>query len=690
MGILVKKKYPMPTAAEQLPGETGEGLRGARFWAAFLLGLFGAAIIWLLAPYHNVILAGGYIADDYNAPAVLLVLFFMVLVAGPLLGKLHPALNLSYPQRALILIMLLAGATLSSSGLLRFLPYSLAHEGYTVSYSRYDEDALATANLPPALFPIAMEYAPPDAEVVRDFKTQLPQGRPVPWRAWLRPSFAWLGLMFPFWLMSIGLAGVCYRQWRDMQRMQFPLMKIQREFIAPAPHGRSLPAIFYEPWLWAGAAAVFAIHLVNGSHVYFPLMVPEIPLRWNLASLFADPPWSYLPGFLKEGQIFFIFIGVAYFMSNRAGFSIWFFMFAQGLYATAGQIYAPPFNWTEPIDHRIGAMIVVSASVILLGWRHWVQIIHSLLLRPWRPIDDPQLARDCWFAFLMLLGLLGMFAWQLWAGTQPLWALVNILLALMYCLTLCRVFAETGIPLFGIFAHPFGHVLSLAPVRWIAPATAWVTGAFAGMIGETSRMSVAVMSTHILSLDPSQRPQAQMRLSRLIVLLLLLSFFFCGAAHLYFAYHHSYNMASLPGPLEPRGSIYLSEARLFVEDVQKDAWTQRPTTYSRPAHIAFGAAASLVLQWLCIRVPWWPLHPMGFIVAWSFYAFQLQFSVLIGWLMRTALVFFGGSRLYAKGRTFFLGLILGEVLAGLFWLLITLLLVALGESPRPIGLFPYR
>jgi hypothetical protein len=84
----------------------------------------------------------------------------------------------------------------------------------------------------------------------------------------------------------------------------------------------------------------------------------------------------------------------------------------------------------------------------------------------------------------------------------------------------------------------------------------------------------------------------------------------------------------------------------------------------------------------------WPFHPLGFLMAYSYPMQVLWFSVFVGWLAKVVLTRLGGSDALRKARALFIGLILGEVGAAAFWLLVSLLLNAMGMTYHKVVLFP--
>ena len=60
------------------------------------------------------------------------------------------------------------------------------------------------------------------------------------------------------------------------------------------------------------------------------------------------------------------------------------------------------------------------------------------------------------------------------------------------------------------------------------------------------------------------------------------------------------------------------------------------------------------------RFAWWPLHPVGYLVAGSFGLFRLWLPIFVTWLIKSLLLRYGGMSAYQKARPFFFGLIMGE------------------------------
>jgi hypothetical protein len=95
-----------------------------------------------------------------------------------------------------------------------------------------------------------------------------------------------------------------------------------------------------------------------------------------------------------------------------------------------------------------------------------------------------------------------------------------------------------------------------------------------------------------------------------------------------------------------------------------DSWVRR-----------FSIAGAVVMVLLVIgyhRFYWWPLHPIGYLTAYSSGMRILWFSFLVGWLCNSLCMRYGGVVLFKKLRFFFIGLIIGDFLMGGSWAIVGL------------------
>jgi hypothetical protein len=88
---------------------------------------------------------------------------------------------------------------------------------------------------------------------------------------------------------------------------------------------------------------------------------------------------------------------------------------------------------------------------------------------------------------------------------------------------------------------------------------------------------------------------------------------------------------------------------------------------SKPVVIGFLVTFSLVLLFTFCRhrFAWWPLHPLMFLILGTWQSQNLAFSFLLGCLIKTGVTKFGGTTVYHRLKPLMIGLIAGEMIAGI-------------------------
>jgi hypothetical protein len=85
--------------------------------------------------------------------------------------------------------------------------------------------------------------------------------------------------------------------------------------------------------------------------------------------------------------------------------------------------------------------------------------------------------------------------------------------------------------------------------------------------------------------------------------------------------------------------------------------------------IIAGAVLMLILVVCYQRFYWWPIHPIGYLTAYSSSMWYLWFSFFIGWLFNALCMRYGGVLLYKKVRYFFIGMVIGDFMMAGSWAL---------------------
>ncbi|MAE66962.1 MAG: hypothetical protein CMJ18_22105 [Phycisphaeraceae bacterium] len=670
--------------------------------AALLLGLVGSTLIWISSPYTDHVIFTGLLDTSYLPATALVLILFMVVVVNPLLRRWRPGWALDRSRLALVLSMWLMASVLPGPGTLRTTPFAIANVPREISGNARLAEAYSEAGIRASLFPDRIDGGQP-VTVVNDFIGELPEGRPIPWQAWIEgPLWSWGLLYVGLWLMMIGLATVVWPQWRRNELLAFPLLTVQQSLIQDPDEGRLVAPVFRSASFWIAAAAVLLVHLLRGFHLYSPERVPAIPFSWNLLPLFNAEPLSHMPWHIPQGRLFFLLVGIAFFVPTRVTFSIWATVVIAGGYVMLGRAYVPDFAPQVIADYRSGATFAVMIVVLWLGRSRWVAVAQQLFSNP---SDEPSRA-DRRGGWMLLIGAAGLFAWLVWIGrVQPWWAAVFTLSAFMVCLVVTRIVAETGIPFIGLeqssLVSIIGAHLAHAKMLWLlSPASLFFSYVIGMVVYSGAQMSAATMATHAIGLDDESggdRPRSSRRVWILLVVLVA-GLIIGGAATLHVAYHHAGSADASVVPLNwwhTRALLAANEGLLRVTEHEQSGGAGLPfdvNRFNHPdrldlgfGHLGAGAIVAGILYWLCLRSPAWPLHPIGLVMIDTWFANRAWPSLFLGWLIKMLVLRYGGAALFERARASFLGLIVGEILAIAFWTLEPTVRVLMGLDYVPVG-----
>lgn len=639
----------------------------------------GAAGIWWATPYVNYVMRATDLTEGYIPQGALIGVLALVGIVNPLLGAVNEKWRLSSRQMALAVGVMLIACTTAGHGLMRWLPFVLAKIPANVSGNVTLAEAYAQMNLPAYLFPAPLG-AGTSSSVVDYFLVELPVGESIPWGAWFRPLWGWGSFLIGCWMLMIGTAAIVLPQWRRNERLAFPLLEVYQPLLESPGPGRILPPLFRSRLFVGSTALIFLLFILQGFENYHPGHVPRIPLGWNMRRLFTEGFLRSLPGFLVEGRLLFIVIGATFFMPTRASFSIWFFIVAYGFYEAIAKNFFPPYHSDSVADHRMGAMLAMTAIILWLGRTHWLRVLRCSFSRA-RSEDD---RRDRTAGLTFLLGCAIVTAWFAVVVHVPVfWAVFFTGFGFMISLLIARVVCETGLPFAGMDCAYRISLVKLAPASWLGPNTLYFAVVSSIVFAVSSGISPAAMATQAVVLDKKAGPTYRSRLSLLFIGCLVVGLVVGGMAALNASYHHSVTLDGVEQPVSSWGTTVFDNG-----DRDILAWARgivdRPL-YHQKTHIVFGAALTVALERLSLTMPRWPLHPIGMLMVKTWWAERAWTSICIGWLLKILLLRYGGARLYRAAAPVFLGMIMGTVLASIFWTLHAVAMVLL-DKPYVTGI----
>jgi hypothetical protein len=663
--------------------------RGGVPWRALFTGLLGVGLICGLTPYNDWIVENTFFTGSYLPLGMVLAVFVIVVLVNAPLLRVAPRWALDHRELAIVVAMLLAASCIPGQGLMRQLMPLPVSTTSRAGLSEPFREALVKMQLPRWLFAVD-DVTDANDPVVTRFYTRLQEGESIPWAAWVPPMVGWGVFVAATWGALVAIALALRHQWADNERLRFPLADVQAMLIEPPARGRSLNALFSSPGFWIAAGAVVVVHSLSALAQYHPKVFPVVPVSYDLNGLFSEQPWSWLAASVKANRVYFTFIGITYFISGRVAFSLWFFFMLKQAASMQSRAMGAEIQDAAWADQHLGAAFAFFAGVLFIGRAHFLTILKQMFRGP----RDGE-ARGAYVSYAIVGWTLAacvavMAAWLTVVGVSPLWTAMIVLFILVTHVVTARIVAQTGL----VFIRTHASVPQLytaLPTSAMTPKDVYFGGIFTLLGPYTTRESLLPFTQHAIQVNEQTSPGRPQRrwLLVAIVLALVVGFPIGAASHLHMYYHHSMALNTTSTNVESWESLEVWPRDFLQTPVERHAQGAFAQPQHRPwLQMAIGAGVMTFLQAMALLFSSWPFAPVGYLTMGTYYLNNAWFSILIGWVCKVAVVRFGGSRLFEKGKPFFVGLAVGEALAALIWILVGLVLASGGWEILRIRFLP--
>ena len=708
---------PPPARRRRRGRRSADSPRSPVSWRSVGLGLAGVGLICGVTPYNDYALNNTFLVGNNLPIGVVMLTFLFVLLVNAPLRRWLPRHAVSAGEMGVALAMTLVACGLPSSGLMRYLPPALVSPFYHALNDRTFLDLLDQMHLPAWVFP-TMHGAGPrqwkNSPVVIDYVGRWTETGPPPYAAWARPICTWGVFLGALYGSLLCLIAIVRRQWFENERLAFPLAQIQLALIDEPEPGRLVNATLRRRSFWVAFAGVFALHAWNGLGLYFPKHFPEIPVYYDvLRRIMSNPPWSYVMGDFKGAAVFFTAVGVTYFLSNSIAFSLWaFFVGLQVWRMVVGTTTGDPnaYGTAGGFDQQFGGIAAFVGSVLWVGRKHWRLVIAQAYRghRPGEPAGRYLSYRAA------VWGLAGccfvMVAWLWLAGCTVLGAAVMVFMTVMLFMVITRIIAESGL-MHGQLQVPITSPWTLAATYGHPLISPLKTFYFASTLQATQfdfREPVPVYASHGLKVidqtayggtdaggevavgadadTPADRRTGR-RIMAALAVALLVGYGVSFGSTLWVEYKYAWTLDT-PGHVPNDWGVFASPQQKLVDATEQYARGRYHPPVSPAGNFAFGFVLVTVLSAMRLRFAWWPLHPIGYLMLYTYPGTHLWLSIFLGWLAKNLILRFGGPKLYTDAKPFFLGLIVGESAAAAFWLVLGIALSSAGLPYRAVNIMP--
>jgi uncharacterized membrane protein YuzA (DUF378 family) len=455
------------------------------------------------------------------------------------------------------------------------------------------------------------------------------------------------------------------------ERINFPLLRVP-QVLEQAFDENRLGHFMTNRFLVAGILASVGLHLLNGLHFYFP-SVPQIPTLILAGPYF--PKQGLFSGFHKlKIYIYPAFIGFAFLTSKQISFSFWIFFIIGGLFfgilgllgynipaAVLGVTFGPTLARPEETQ-MIGAYGVFFIFLAWLSRYHFMEVSRQALR-----LGKTDASESAWFSnslsfWIFVIGIFGIIIWLNYFG-MPFWVSVLVLGAFfMVMLVATRVICQGGLAYFTVTAAPIDGLLFFFGPRFFTSTGIMIAGVVQKILFVDLRESLMPSLLHASKVTQNSK-------NKRIILFGILATLMAGVvvsfvSMLALCYKFGMRELQLDWATRTTISVYDNIFSVIESPVKAGDWV---LLFS-----LMGAFVMLILVICYHRVPWWPLHPIGYLTAYSSAMRILWFSFFIGWLCNALCLRYGGVVLFKKIRYFFMGLVIGDFLMGGGWALIGL------------------
>ncbi len=683
-------------AGEPLAAEPSSSQRiSALSVRALLVGVCCVVITCVTVCYAELVV-GKIQIGFLQLPPVVIGMLVLILVTQALLTRFSPRLRLLPHELATIYIMMLLASMVSSRGLLQKLIPLLIVPNYNATPENGWKDKFFKF-IPQWAVPWNTHGDPKQFEATRFFEALRP-GEHVPWQAWIVPLCAWSVFVALMFFAYLCLAVILRRQWVDNEKLSFPLVQLPLEMIKGESTGgitgrSSAGGSFLKNSVtWIGFALPALIFGLNGLHQYSP-SIPDIATDIDLNSFFQQPPYNQM-GFFHI-YMSFAAVGFFYLLPTDLLFSLWFFFLFTRLedVAAARMGYEPetmPMYGCKTYQgyQIIGCYVVLVAYMIYTARPHLRRVWQAAMptfkgkreegkgKRAIQNPDDELLSYRTAFwglaasilLMVLWLRLLGMAAWL---------ALFEIcILLFVVALVMARSTSESGMLMTETSFRPIDIYRMVGDPRNLGGAN--LTG-LAFLDGLWMRDQRGLLLTGFLdSMKFADGVRVRRRsLAGVFLLALVVAIGVAGYLHITLPYQL--------GAVQMYSYVYQGNPVWAFNDAASNLnRSTTPLPFFATLNFFIGAGITVLIASLRTRLGWFPFHPLGYALSGSWTMMVFWFPCFVAWLCKVVLLRYGGMKLYARARPFFLGMVLGE-----FTTAILFTLPALYNRFTPTPTFPW-
>lgn len=632
-------------ATKDLTPERGAGRLTAR---AVLVGAVGAVAINIWVPFSAYSAHSSRLIFSYLPMAALLPFVVIVLPGNLLLRALVPGWALRPAELVVVFVMGWVASVWPTLGLTGYI-LTITATPYYFASAENQWAALLHPYLPRWLVPARSTYA------MEWFFNGKPPGEATPWAVWVVPLLWWMAVVVAVLLVSVGLMVMLRKQWVERERLVYPLAEVPAELVREGVEGGGWPPMVRRRLFWWGFALPAAVILWNMVSYWYPFF-PQIPLVTQ-----AYPTIRFgrdFPAIFVRPNLFVI--AFAYLTTLEVLFSVWFFHLAAvvaiGVMNRTGFTIGSPDIWGS--SNAVVGWVSFGGLTLFVLWGLWMarehlgDVFRKALGRAPEVDDSGEMMSYRQAVLAVVLGTLFLGGWLRSTGMG--WAATVTFLfgSFIVYVGVSKVIAQSGLVYVRATMTAQSFAVNSLGSAGFGPAGLSSLALTYALIAD-AKPTIMASVVHVGRLQDWLKGRR-----RALLWAVLLAVVLGGASSLIYTLWLGYARGAYNfGAWEFRsGNIQI------INNVVAKMKELGPPDRPRLAALAVGALISGGLIFLRYRLPWWPLHPIGFTISGTTWPIRISvFSIFLAWLVKFVVLKVGGNRLYTRSRPFFLGMLVGYV-----------------------------
>lgn len=687
-------------------------------WRALTIGLAAGLFISSAGYINDRLLELESFNSGHLIPVIVLGLTFIVMaLINPILFHFRRNWALRPAEMAVIIVLSTAACSIPGRGLMeQFTQNIIMPYHWNRVNPGWQEHGLMSYVPPGAMVAVTEENydrtvgayimgAPASADAPSSWLAGLlAKCERVPWDAWRPALLTWLPMVFLCGVCMACMSLVVHRQWSSHEFLSYPIADFTTSLIQREA-GDPFPTVFRNRLFWIGFAVIFAIRVNNGLCCWFPEYMIPIRLDWYITpfgQLFPSVYKVEWGGALFRVNLFPLVAAFAFFLSAEVSLTlgltqIMYVLFALPL-VSVGINMSTQYTlggWNGWM--RAGSYTAFAATLLYAGRHYYGQLLRKAVCL-WR--TEKETDGTVWaFRFLGLASCLLVFG-LIRLGLDFPFAVATVFLMLLAYVVVSRISAETGLFFIQPRWQPIGVLMAMLGGYAMGPKSIMVC-TLAGTvlcIDQSQALMPYLVNGLKLSENVKLKPASMTWLTfSFYVFAVLAAVAVVLVATYDFGTPTSYNWSYERVPSMPFRAVEQEVLKLkavgCLAEVEALPWHRRLGTIIPKENFwlatLIGIAFVTVCSVLRMRVRWWPIHPVMFLV-WATYPMSFTcYSFLIGWFIKKMTVRFGGNQAVKKLKPLMIGVIAGEILGALVFMIVgAIYYFKTGTKPISYRYFP--